>query len=197
MVIDALKDVRLTPYQEYTEKYPHMLSGGQRQRVGIARALILKPEYILTDEPVSMIDASSRAEILHLIRTLQIKYDITILYITHDIATAKYFSDQLAVMYNGKIVEIGPTEKVVKHPIHPYTIRLIAAVPEPNPKNRFKERGTIKGENPTQKEKTYGCIFESRCHLQKEEKCKTDQPTLKAVKPKHFVACYPKHKHKS
>ena len=104
-VSKALEDVRLTPVDEFLLKYPHMLSGGQRQRVSIARALILRPDYVVADEPVSMIDASSRAEILYLLRSLQEKYRITFMYITHDIATAKHFSDEIAVMYLGKIVE--------------------------------------------------------------------------------------------
>ena len=197
MVHKALEDVRLMPTQEFSNKYPHMLSGGQRQRVGIARALILKPEYIVTDEPVSMIDASSRAEILHLMKNLQDKYRITVLYITHDIATAKYFADRIAVMYNGHIVEIGPPEKVVKEPIHPYTIKLLAAVPEPDPSNRFKERGVVEGEPPNPADIQWGCGFESRCQLQKEDNCKSKQPTLAQIKPEHYVACFLKDKDKS
>ena len=197
MVHKALEDVRLMPTQEFSNKYPHMLSGGQRQRVGIARALILKPEYIVTDEPVSMIDASSRAEILHLLKNLQNKYGITVLYITHDIATAKYFADSIAVMYSGRIVEIGPPEKVVKEPIHPYTIRLLAAVPEPDPSNRFKERGVVEGEPPNPASIQWGCRFKSRCNLQIEDNCKSKQPILVKVKPEHYVACFLKDKDKS
>lgn len=138
-VYKILEDVRLPP-EEFALKYPHMLSGGQRQRVGIARALILNPEYVVADEPVSMIDASSRTEVLLLLRELQKKYGIAFLYITHDIATAKYFSDRIAVIYKGKIVEIGSSKKVIMSPEHPYTKALIESIPEPNPDNRFRER---------------------------------------------------------
>jgi peptide/nickel transport system ATP-binding protein len=185
-----LEDVRLTPPQEVAKKYPHMLSGGQRQRVGIARALILNPEYIVTDEPVSMIDASSRVEILHLLRSLQKKYSITFLYITHDIATAKYFSDKIAVMYGGRIVEIGPSEKIVKEPLHPYTTRLIASVPEPDPSNRFKERGVVEGEPPSAVDIPPGCRFEPRCPTSDKGTCDAEEPTLIEVKPDHYVACF-------
>lgn len=190
LVYKTLEDVRLTPPQEVAKKYPHMLSGGQRQRVGIARALILNPEYIVTDEPVSMIDASSRVEILHLLRSLQKKYSITFLYITHDIATAKYFSDKIAVMYGGRIVEIGPSEKIVKEPLHPYTTRLIASVPEPDPSNRFKERGVVEGEPPSAVDIPPGCRFEPRCPTSDKGTCDAEEPTLIEVKPDHYVACF-------
>src|SRR3990172_4142810 len=139
-IFKSLEDVRLTPPQEISEKYPHLLSGGQRQRVSIARSLVLNPRYIVADEPVSMIDASSRVEILDLMKKLQDKYSISFLYITHDIATAKYFSNRLAVMHKGKIVEIGQSAEVVNNPVHPYTKRLIEAVPEQDPSNRFRDR---------------------------------------------------------
>ncbi|MFQ6134283.1 MAG: oligopeptide/dipeptide ABC transporter ATP-binding protein [Nitrososphaerales archaeon] len=197
LVYSTLEDVRLTPPQEFAEKYPHMLSGGQRQRVGIARALILNPEYIVADEPVSMIDASSRVEILHLLRSLQDKYGITFLYITHDIATAKYFSDRIAVMYRGRIVEIGSPEKVVKEPLHPYTTRLIAAVPEPDPSNRFKERGVVEGEPPSAVDVPPGCRFEPRCPSPKKGTCDVEEPTLIETKPDHYVACFIEKGHKS
>jgi peptide/nickel transport system ATP-binding protein len=143
LVYKTLEDVRLTPPQDFAEKYPHMISGGQRQRVGIARALVLNPGYIMADEPVSMIDASSRVEILQLLKRLQETYKIAFLYITHDIATARYFSDRVSVVYRGKVVETGDSEKVIENPLHPYTRQLIAAVPEPDPSNRFRERSVV------------------------------------------------------
>ena len=124
----ALEEVRLAPAGEFAVKFPHMLSGGQRQRVGIARALIMQPDYILADEPVSMIDASSRTEILYLMRELQERLGIAFLYITHDIATARYFSDRIGVLYLGRIAEQGPPAEVLDDPLHPYTIALIEAV---------------------------------------------------------------------
>ncbi len=191
LVYKTLEDVRLTPPQEIGGKYPHQLSGGQRQRVGIARSLVLKPRYVMTDEPVSMIDASSRVEILHLLKDLQDKYGLSFLYITHDIATAKYFSNHIAVMYLGRIVEIGPSEEVVQEPLHPYTKRLIEAVPEPDPSNRFRERVAVEGEPPTPVNIPFGCKFEPRCVESKKGVCDTGEPRLLEVKPNHYVACFP------
>ena len=189
MVSKALEDVRLTPVDEFLFKYPHMLSGGQRQRVSIARALILKPDYIVADEPVSMIDASSRAEILYLLRSLQEKYRITFLYITHDIATARHFSDEIAVMYLGKIIERADPRELLENPLHPYTQALIEAVPEPDPRNRFKERRTLRGEPPSPINPPTGCRFHPRCPYAKEI-CRREEPKLLEVKVGHLVACH-------
>ncbi len=189
MIAKALADVKLTPIEEFMGKYPHMLSGGQRQRVGIARALILKPEYIVADEPVSMIDASSRAEILYLLKELQDKYNISFLYITHDIATAKHFSNKIAVMYLGKIVELTEAQTLVKEPLHPYTEALIEAVPEPDPSNRFRERRVIPGEPPSPINPPSGCRFHPRCPF-RFEPCDKNEPELREARPGHYVACY-------
>ncbi|MEM2819315.1 MAG: ABC transporter ATP-binding protein, partial [Nitrososphaerota archaeon] len=189
MIIKALTDVKLTPVEEFVGKYPHMLSGGQRQRVGIARALILRPEYIVADEPVSMIDASSRAEILYLLKELQEKYKISFLYITHDIATARHFSDKVAVMYLGKIVELAEARELVREPLHPYTKALIEAVPEPDPSNRLKERKVIPGEPPSPVNPPAGCRFHPRCPY-RFEPCDKNEPELKEVKADHHVSCY-------
>ena len=189
MIAKALTDVKLTPVEEFMGKYPHMLSGGQRQRVGIARALIIKPQYIVADEPVSMIDASSRAEILYLLKELQDKYNISFLYITHDIATAKHFSNRIAVMYLGKIVELTEAQTVVKEPLHPYTKALIEAVPEPDPSNRFRERRVIPGEPPSPINPPSGCRFHPRCPY-RFELCDKNEPELREAKTGHYVACY-------
>ena len=189
IVMRALKDVKLTPVEEFLGKYPHMLSGGQRQRVGIARALILKPDYVVADEPVSMIDASSRAEILYLMKELQEKYGVSFLYITHDIATARHFSDKKAVMYLGKIVESAKPGELVENPLHPYTQALIEAVPEPDPSNRFKERRVVAGEPPSPVNPPSGCRFHPRCPYSV-DKCKTEEPKLIEVESNHFVACH-------
>ena len=170
-------------------KYPHMLSGGQRQRVSIARALILRPDYVVADEPVSMIDASSRAEILYLLRSLQEKYRITFMYITHDMATAKHFSDEVAVMYLGKIVERADPRELLDHPLHPYTQALIEAVPEPDPRNRLRERKTLKGEPPSSINPPTDCRFHPRCPYAKPI-CRRVEPTLLEVKKGHSVACH-------
>lgn len=185
----ALSDVRLLPFEEFSRKYPHMLSGGQRQRVGIARALVLEPTFLVADEPVSMIDASSRAEILYLLKDLQSKYNMAIMYITHDIATAKYFSDNIAIMYAGKIVEYGATKEVLNNPLHPYTQALMEAVPDPDPENRFRERKVILGEPPSPINPPTGCRFHPRCPFAT-ERCKGNVPELVKVKGNHYVACF-------
>jgi len=149
MILKALEDVKMTPPEEFITRYPHMLSGGQRQRVGIARALILNPKLVVADEPVSMLDVSIRAEILELMLELKRKYGLTYIYITHDLAVAKYICDRIAIMYLGKIVELGDVRSVIEEPLHPYTRALIAAIPEPDPaKRRMEEIVPMKGEVP-------------------------------------------------
>ena len=138
----ALAAVDLTPTDRFVNKYPSSMSGGQRQRVGIARALIRNPEYMVADEPVSMVDASSRVEILNLLQGLQRERGVSFLYITHDIASARHFAHRIAVMHLGSIVETGSARQVIDRPVHPYTRALIAAVPEPDPANRFLRRAT-------------------------------------------------------
>jgi len=189
IIVKSLIDVKLQPPEEFLLKYPHMLSGGQRQRVGIARAMVLNPKFIVADEPVSMIDASSRAEILYLFKSLQEKYNLTFMYITHDIATAKYFSDNLAVMYLGKIVEYGPSREVILDPKHPYTSALITAVPDPDPKNRFIYRKVISGEIPSAVNPPPGCRFHTRCPY-KFDLCDKSEPALIEVNTNHMVACH-------
>lgn len=190
MIHQALQDVRLSPVEEMAAKYPHMLSGGLRQRVGLARALILRPDFILADEPVSMIDASSRAEILYLMRELQNTYGITFLYITHDIATARHFADRIAVMYAGRIVEIGPSGQIIDEPLHPYTTALIRAIPEPDPANRLRQRPVIPGEPPSPTEPPTGCRFHPRCPSVIAGTCEVVDPPLIQVKPGHYAACH-------
>jgi peptide/nickel transport system ATP-binding protein len=189
-VYAALRSVRLTPVEEIGDGYPHMLSGGQRQRVGIARALVLRPEYILADEPVSMVDASSRAELLYLLRDLRAQFGLTFLYITHDIATARHFAQRIVVMYLGRVVESGPAAAVVDHPLHPYTQALIAAVPEPDPANRHKLRPVLQGEIPDPSQAPPGCTFHPRCPQRIAGRCEALPPQLTEVEPGHFVACY-------
>jgi peptide/nickel transport system ATP-binding protein len=130
-VLSALRDVRLEPAEEIAGRFPHMLSGGQRQRVAIARALVLRPRLIVADEPVSMLDVSVRGEILELMQGLKDKFNISYIYITHDLSTARYVGDDLAVMKAGKIVEMGPIDRVLSDPYHSYTKALISAIPEP------------------------------------------------------------------
>lgn len=189
MVVKALEEVRLVPPEDFLKKYPHMLSGGQRQRVGIARALITTPKFVVADEPVSMLDVSIRAEILTLMRSLQSKYGITMIYITHDIATAKYIADKILVMYAGKMVEYGPFRDVIKNPLHPYTQALIEALPDPDPQNRTKMRKVPPGEPPSLLNPPPGCRFYPRCPFYMKGKCDKVEPTLKEVRKGHYVAC--------
>ncbi|MEM2651346.1 MAG: ABC transporter ATP-binding protein [Candidatus Caldarchaeum sp.] len=188
-VYKALEEVRLTPPQDFAVKYPHLLSGGQRQRVAIARAIVLKPRYIVADEPVSMIDASSRAEVLEVLKRLQTSQGIAFLYISHDLATTRYFSDKIAVMYLGRVVEIGDVEEVLSEPLHPYTQGLIASIPEPDPANRFVERPAIKGEPPSPFNIPKGCRFHPRCP-KAFDRCMVEDPALREVGKNRYVACH-------
>ena len=139
-VIETLRRVKLEPAEEIAKKHPHMLSGGQRQRVVIARAIVVEPEIIIADEPVSMLDVSIRAEILELMKEIQKENNISVIYITHDLATAKHFADNILILNSGKVIEVGTIEKVLSSPENPYTKALIAAVSEPDPKNLYKEK---------------------------------------------------------
>jgi peptide/nickel transport system ATP-binding protein len=142
-VIETLQMVKLEPAEEISKKYPHMLSGGQRQRVVIARAIVVQPEIIIADEPVSMLDVSIRAEILELIKEIQLKNKISMIYITHDLATAKHFADNIIILNSGKIMEMGPINKVLTNPDNSYTKSLIAAISEPDPNNLYKEKKIV------------------------------------------------------
>ncbi|MFQ5782446.1 MAG: ABC transporter ATP-binding protein [Nitrosopumilus sp.] len=186
-VVEVLKEVKLEPAEDIVKKYPHMLSGGQRQRVVLARALALKPKVILADEPVSMLDVSIRAEMLELMHELQQKYNISFIYITHDLATARYFGQRIGILYLGKIVEMGPIDQVLLHPKHPYTQALIDAISEPDPENLHKEK-KIRINEPSDVDVFQGCRFRNRCPYVI-EKCK-DEPDLEKVGDDHYAACY-------
>jgi peptide/nickel transport system ATP-binding protein len=193
MICEALEEVRLSPVEEIIRKFPHMLSGGQRQRVTFARALLLDPIYIVADEPVSMIDASSRVELLQVLRNLQKIHNLSILYITHDISTAKYVSSKISVMYVGKIVETGKVLKVIEEPLHPYTQGLIASVPDPDPSNRHRFREVIPGEPPNAINPPEGCRFHTRCpHAM--PICSKKEPKLVEVEEDKYAACFLYHK---
>jgi peptide/nickel transport system ATP-binding protein len=188
-VIGALREVRLEPPEDIAKKFPHELSGGQRQRVVLARALVLKPRVILADEPVSMLDVSIRAEVLELMEELQKKHNITFVYITHDLATARHFGDRIAILYLGKIVEIGQIDKVLLHPKHPYTQALIDALSEPDPENLHREK-KIRINEPLDIDVYQGCRFRARCPYAIEE-CK-EEPPLEDVGDGRDVACFVK-----
>ncbi len=186
----ALQAVKLEPPEEYLGRFPHMLSGGQRQRAATARALILSPGLIVADEPVSMIDLSTRAEILAMMKEVQREFGLSYLYITHDLSTARSFTDRIAVMYLGRIVEIGGADRIVDGPVHPYTRALIAAVPEPvsGRLHSLKEL-PIKGEVPSASEVPKGCRFHPRCVFAAAECRQPPEPELESVGPGHFAAC--------
>ncbi len=186
-VLEVLKEVKLEPSEDIIKKYPHMLSGGQRQRVVLARALAIKPKVILADEPVSMLDVSIRAEMLELMQELQKKYEISFIYITHDLATAKYFGQRIGILYLGKIVEMGNIDEVLLNPKHPYTQALIDAISEPDPENVNKEK-KIRINEPTGVNVYEGCRFRARCPYVI-EKCNVE-PELKTTGNEHSFACY-------
>jgi len=188
-VYKVMNDVQLTPPEEFLFRFPHELSGGQRQRVACARALVLGPEFIVADEPVSMLDVSIRAEVLNLMVDLREKYDVSFLYITHDLALSRHICDRLAVMYLGKIMEMGKVEHVVLDALHPYTKALIEAVPVPDPTSKRIEVG-IKGEIPSPINPPQGCRFHTRCSSYIGDICRTKEPMLKDVGKGHFVACH-------
>jgi oligopeptide/dipeptide ABC transporter ATP-binding protein len=187
-VYAILEDVQLTPPEEFTFRYPHELSGGQRQRVNIARAFVVNPEFIVADEPVSMLDVSTRAEILDLMTSLRDKYKTAFLYITHDLALTRHVCDRIAVMYLGKIVELGRTEDIIDNPLHPYTKALISAVPVPDPDSKRIEV-TIKGEIPSPINIPLGCRFSTRCPSVMNI-CQEKEPELVEIEKERFVACH-------
>ena len=187
--IEVLQEVKLEPAEDIAKRYPHMLSGGQRQRVVLARALALKPKVIVADEPVSMLDVSIRAEMLELMHELQKKYNISFIYITHDLATARYFGQRIGILYMGKLVEIGPIDQVLDAPKHPYTQALIDAISEPDPENLHRER-KIRINEPMDIDVYQGCRFRARCpHAI--EKC-VNEPELEKINEEHSSACFVK-----
>ncbi|MEM0014114.1 MAG: ATP-binding cassette domain-containing protein [Zestosphaera sp.] len=190
IVYKALSEVRLSPPEEFVERYPHMISGGQRQRVAIARAMILNPSLVVADEPVSMLDVSIRAEILQLMLDLKSSRNLSYLFITHDLAVANYICGKIAVMYLGKIVETGPTDRVINNPRHPYTIALVSAIPEPDPSNRLKIREVpIKGEIPSAAAIPSGCRLHPRCPYATDV-CRTQEPPMVEVESGHYASCW-------
>jgi peptide/nickel transport system ATP-binding protein len=186
----ALEEVNMTPPEDFMGRWPHMLSGGQRQRVATARTLILNPMMLVADEPVSMIDLSTRAEILHMMKDVQQKLGLTYLYITHDLSTARYFTDRIAVMYLGRIVEMGPADDIIDNPLHPYTKALIEAVPEPSTgKVDIVKELPISGEIPSPANIPSGCRFHTRCPYAKPECSELPEPELEDVGNGHLQAC--------
>jgi peptide/nickel transport system ATP-binding protein len=187
MVLEILDRVGVTPAEKFYDLYPHQMSGGQRQRAAMARALVLQPEFIVADEPVSMIDVSLRTAIIDLMLNLRKDFELTYLFITHDLAIAKYISDRIAIMYLGKIVELGDKATIFSNPLHPYTQALLAAIPVPIPE-RIRKKTELVGEVPSAVNIPSGCRFRTRCRCAK-PLCAEKEPELVAISPNHYVAC--------
>jgi len=173
---------------EQSKRYPHEFSGGQRQRIGIARALSTNPKIIIADEPVSALDVSIQAQVINLLQELQEEFDLSLLFIAHDLSVVEHISSRIAVMYLGNIVELGPGERIYHHPLHPYSKALLSAVPLPNPKFKNKERVILKGDVPTPMNKPSGCGFRTRCPIARKE-CADIIPVLEMKEEEHFAAC--------
>lgn len=188
LMAGALRKAKLEPADRYLSRYPHELSGGQLQRVSLTRAMLLEPQFIVADEPVSMLDVSVRAEVLNMLLDLRAEQGTAFLFITHDIAVARYVCDRIAVMYLGVVVEEGPAEEIVRYPRHPYTQALVGSAPSADPQ-RQKAAPSISGDVPTPIDPPAGCRFAGRCPFVTEE-CRQVTPALKPVDSGHLVACH-------
>jgi oligopeptide transport system ATP-binding protein len=185
-VVDLLKKVEMDP--DFIDRYPHELSGGQQQRVGIARALATHPKFIILDEPTSALDVSVQAQILNLLKEIQMAYGLTYLFISHNLTAVSFISHQIAIMYLGRLVEIGPAKELFQSPQHPYTQALIAAVPLADPERRQKGQ-VIKGDVPSPMSPPNGCRFHTRCQF-KNSTCRETEPKLFDLGNGHYVACH-------
>ncbi len=187
-VIELLEMVGLRP--EYIRRYPHAFSGGERQRIGIARSLALNPKIIVADEAVSALDVSVQAQVLNLLSNLKKKFNLTYLFVAHDLSVVKHICDRVAVMYVGKLVEVAPADKLFREPGHPYTAALLSAVPNTNPRLREnKDRIKLEGEVADPADPPSGCYFHPRC-IYAEEICKRERPALREVENGHQIACH-------
>ena len=186
----ALEEVKMSPVDDFLPKYPHMLSGGQQQRVVIARAMIMEPKFLVADEPVSMLDASVRVEILKLLRGLQEVHHLSVIYITHDLSTVSYFSERIFVMYAGNLVEKAKVRQVLDNPLHPYTMALLTGTSEPDAKNADTYKEIPPGEPPSLVKPPPGCRFHPRCSKAIKGLCEIKEPPDFEPEPGHLVACW-------
>lgn len=189
-IVEVLEEVRLTPVEDFLPKFPHMLSGGQQQRLVIARALVLRPKLIVADEPVSMLDASVRVEILDLMRRVQQAHNLGVIYITHDLSTVRYFSERVFIMYAAKVIEKAGVREIVHNPLHPYARALLAAIPDPDHENALKFKDVPPGEPPSLVNPPPGCRFHPRCTQMIKGLCDHKEPPEFEPVPGHFVACW-------
>ncbi|MFW9849019.1 MAG: ABC transporter ATP-binding protein [Candidatus Thorarchaeota archaeon] len=185
---EVLERVGLSPASAFYERKPHQLSGGQKQRVVFGRAIVLNPDFVVTDEPVAMVDVSIKAQLLELMLDLQREMKLTYLFISHDLATARHVCDRIAIMYLGKLIEIGDKNQIYEEPLHPYTVGLISAIPVPDPKVKQSEK-VPRGEIPSPINPPKGCRFHPRCP-KAFDKCPVEEPVLKDVGKGRFVACH-------
>ena len=184
----ALREVGLLP--EFASRFPHEFSGGQRQRIGIARALIMEPEFVVADEPISALDVSIRAQVLNLLNRLKSSRGLTYLFIAHDLSVVRFISDRIAVIHKGRIVELAEAEELFLHPLHPYTKALISAIPEADPDSeKSRQRIPLEGEVPSPIDPPSGCKFRPRCAYAT-DRCAQEPPVLEEAAPGHFVACH-------
>ena len=186
IMIETMKKVGLEDY--HARRYPHEFSGGQRQRIGIARALALRPSFIVCDEPVSALDVSIQSQVLNILRDLQGEFGLTYLFIAHNLSVVEHVSDRVAVMYLGKMVELTTRDELFRNPLHPYTKALMSAIPVPNPRLK-RQRVILKGDVPSPLNPPRGCRFHPRCPVAV-EKCSQEEPQFKEVSPEHWVACW-------
>jgi len=185
-VADLLQKVGLSPEQMH--RYPHEFSGGQRQRVGIARALAVNPKLIIADEPISALDVSIQAQVINLLEDLQDQFNLTYLFIAHDLRVVEHISDRVAVMYLGKIVELADSQELYAKPMHPYTEALLSAIPIPDPTTK-RRRIILEGDPPSPINPPKGCRFHTRCH-KRFDRCDKEEPVLREVEPRHWVSCH-------